>query len=85
MHSTTGKTIARYSVQGDPGAAINSGTNNVRYTNTLNYFKNHGYQLVPTQTLTTADKDAGYVLMQGTTASDRTLTIPIRYKSTWFT
>lgn len=71
VDSTTGKTIARDSVQGDPGAAINSGTNNVRYTNTLNYFKNHGYQLVPTQTLTTADKDAGYVLMQGTTASDR--------------
>lgn len=71
VDSTTGKTIAGDSVQGDPGAAINFGTNNVRYTNTLNYFKNHGYQLVPTQTLTTADKDAGYVLMQGTTASDR--------------
>lgn len=71
VDSTTGKTIARDSVQGDPGAAINFGINNVRYTNTLNYFKNHGYQLVPTQTLTTADKDAGYVLMQGTTASDR--------------
>lgn len=47
VDSTTGKTIARDSVQGDPGAAINFGTNNVRYTNTLNYFKHHGYQLVP--------------------------------------